>query len=87
MGPNIIENLQFEPVSLMKIQGCIINLSLKTASGDDEICNTLLKEVGYTILPLLQHLYNNCIGLSKIPDIWKSGKVSAINIMQKRGCW
>lgn len=79
LGPRSQHNFSLKPVQKKEIDQIISKLSYKKAPGEDGLDNRLIKDSGDAVSTLLQHLFNLCISTCKIPNAWKTAKVSALH--------
>lgn len=72
--PSIMDiNLSHESISRS-----IKKLRSNSACGPDKVSAKLLKMAGEAIVPSLFIVFNSSITISKVPDMWKNAKITAI---------
>ena len=67
-----------DPISLEDIERAIKESKNDSSTGMDNIHNRMLKNLPKNTLLSIKHLFNLCLRENKIPQTWKSAKITMI---------
>ena len=61
-----------------RVKQLVTNLKQDKAPGPDNISPKLLKTAGESIVPLLVSLFNITVNFNKLPNVWKTARMSSV---------
>ena len=76
--PIVANKFHFQQVDETFVRKQLKDLKTNKAIGLDKIGAKMLKDSAYVSAPVLTNLFNRSLRSSTFPNIWKSGKVSAL---------